>query len=132
MTRYAPHILLAQVDESSTMLLAAQLLHEEFCVSTRRDGRTLAEEIQNGAPRQDLLLLDFSLPYYSGLQILQLTRGTAGWKHIPVILLSDQVEESHEILAFRSGATDYVQKPLRTGALVARIRARLAEHKENA
>jgi len=127
MSETAPHILIAQAQDPSTMLMAAHLLHERFAVSTREDGRALVNEITSGPPSVDLILLDFSLPYYGGLQLLPILRGAPGWSALPVILLSDQVEESHEILAFRSGATDYLQKPLRTGALVERIRVRLSQ-----
>lgn len=125
MSTIAPHLLLAQAQDPSTTLLATHLLHEQFAVSMREDGRVLAQEIAKGPSPFDLILLDLSLPYYGGMQLLPLIRSTPGWETTPIILLSAQVEESHEILAFRFGASDYLQKPLRIGALVARIQARL-------
>ncbi len=72
--------------------------------------------------RPDLIVLDFGLPDFSGLDFLKNLR-----KHsmIPVIFLTVRDSENDKINALDSGADDYLVKPFSVGELLARIRVAL-------
>lgn len=70
----------------------------------------------------DLLLLDWELPGTSGIEVLQWLRENAD-RSLPVIFITVRDSEADIVEALRSGADDYLIKPLRAGELLARISA---------
>ncbi|AGH48623.1 winged helix family two component transcriptional regulator [Sphingomonas sp. MM-1] len=72
----------------------------------------------------DLLILDWNVPDFSGLNIL-------GWmkehieKYPPVILLTSRSTEEDIVDGLRAGADDYIVKPVQAAILVARVEAAL-------
>lgn len=70
----------------------------------------------------DLILSDFSLPRFNGLEALVLAVSVA--PDIPFILVSGTIGEDAAIESLRGGATDYVLKhrPSRLGPAVRRAR----------
>ena len=70
----------------------------------------------------DLLLLDWMLPGYSGLEICQKVRKRSS---VPVIFLTakDTLEET--LMGLQSGANDYIKKPFHFSELLERIKVQL-------
>ncbi len=93
-------------------------------VTVARDGRVGLETAL--AQRPDLVVLDLMLPGLDGFGFLERFRATA--RETPVIVLSALADEGAKIRGLDGGAADYVTKPFGVGELLARIRARLAEH----
>lgn len=63
--------------------------------------------------RWDVLLSDYHLPGFTGLEALQLLRergGGAGVPLVPFILVSGQIGEDTAVEAMRNGASDYLLK----------------------
>lgn len=60
------------------------------------------------ADRYDVVLADYSLPDYTGLDALALVRGIDGLQ--PFILVSGALGEERAVEALRAGATDFVLK----------------------
>jgi two-component system cell cycle sensor histidine kinase/response regulator CckA len=64
------------------------------------------EALQHGG--HDIILSDFQLPGFNGLEALELTRTLA--PHLPFIFFSGTIGEERAIEAVRAGAADYVIK----------------------
>src|SRR5581483_3028424 len=81
-------------------------------------GAALAEALAAGA--FDLILSDFSIPGFGGLQALELARKQCPDK--PFVFISGTLGEEVAIDALKRGAADYVLKdrPARLGAAVTR------------
>jgi signal transduction histidine kinase len=77
--------------------------------------------------RFDLVLADYSLPAYTGLQALACVRRSDTL--VPFILVSGALGEERAVEALRAGATDYVLKD-GLGRLVPAVRRALAERRE--
>ena len=73
------------------------------CVSTQA---TLEEALNRGG--FDLIISDYHLPSYSGLDALALVRRKN--PHIPFILVSGTIGEQAAIESLKAGATDYLLK----------------------
>ena len=71
----------------------------------------------------DLIVLDVMLPSRDGVDVCRDVR-RAGLK-TPILMLTARVQEAEKVLAFESGADDYVTKPFGTKELRARIKALL-------
>jgi two-component system phosphate regulon response regulator PhoB len=70
-----------------------------------------------------LLLLDWSLPGRSGLELLTELKRSRRTRQLPVIMQSPGEEVVDRIRALDAGADDCLPKPLCLGELIARIRA---------
>ena len=71
----------------------------------------------------DLILLDVMLPEEDGLSVLSKLRASEKTRSLPVIMLTAKGTEFDKVMAFDSGADDYVTKPFGVMELIARIKA---------
>ncbi len=69
----------------------------------------------------DLLVLDWSLPGMTGLELCRRIRAEAQLSALPVLFLTAHNSSKDIVDAFASGADDYVSKPFRAPELGARI-----------
>lgn len=72
------------------------------------------------AHEPDVVLLDVALPGKSGFAVLQEIRHISD---VPVLMLTARGEELDQVRGLEMGADDYVVKPVRHLALLARIKA---------
>lgn len=68
----------------------------------------------------DLILLDIGIPFMNGEMLLRELRKES---HIPVIMVTSQNNEMHEVLSMSYGADDYITKPYNPTLLLLRIEA---------
>ncbi len=69
----------------------------------------------------DLLVLDWTLPGMTGLELCRLLRKDAAHASLPILFLSGRSSSQDVVEAFASGADDFVAKPFRAPELGARI-----------
>lgn len=103
-------------------LLEITLSSSGFKISeaaTGRDGLVAA-----ATHHPALIILDLGLPDIEGIEILKKLRE---WYLKPILILSVRNSEEDIINALDNGANDYLQKPFRTGELLARIRVALRQ-----
>jgi two-component system chemotaxis response regulator CheY len=60
----------------------------------------------------DLVLLDWNMPQLSGLDFLKKVRSMEEYSGLPVIMVTSEAAKYNVIEALKSGATDYIIKPL--------------------
>lgn len=70
----------------------------------------------------DLAILDWELPDISGAEVLKHLRQQVDWQ-MPVLFATNRDNESDIVFALRSGADDYMIKPVKQQELLARIDA---------
>jgi signal transduction histidine kinase len=109
--------------ELALLALAEGGLH---CLPTLAAGRA-AFEAAFAAGRYDLVLADYSLPDYTGLEALAFVRKTDAL--VPFVLMSGALGEERAVEALRAGATDYVLKH-GLARLAPAVRRALAERDE--
>ncbi|MGJ3248980.1 MAG: response regulator transcription factor [Elainellaceae cyanobacterium] len=97
------------------------LQKSNFCVKTAQTGFSGLSALRESRP--DAVLLDWTLPDISGLDICRRLR-SAGNK-IPVILLNESQTISDRVVGLDAGADDYLVKPFSPEELSARVRALL-------
>jgi putative two-component system response regulator len=120
--RPAHRILVADDDESVTRLLERLVEREglgEVC-TTSDPRRVLPLYLER---RPDLVLLDIQMPQLDGLAVLRQIRGRTPADHfLPVIVISGNHDPTLRIAALRSGASDFVSKPINLEEMTLRIR----------
>lgn len=115
-------------DEIMLLSLLERSLSTDYEVKTASSGRDavrLCEEI-----KFDLLIMDVNMPEADGFQTLSSIRNLDHYRTVPVLFLSGRNELDSKLLAFELGARDYMQKPIHTKELRARIRVHLEKAKQ--
>jgi len=72
------------------------------------------------------LIVDLLLPGMSGLELLRRLRSVGN--DVPVILLADESDVPTAVAAMREGATDFIEKPYVTVAVLKQVRKLLHHH----
>lgn len=91
-----------------------------FEVSTETRGDAAIERIR--AEKPDVVVLDVNLPAVDGFTVCKTVREDyAG----TIVMLTARGEEIDEVLGLEAGADDYMAKPVRPRALLARLRSHL-------
>jgi OmpR-family two-component system manganese-sensing response regulator len=114
-------ILLVDDEPALTEPLARLLTKEGYVVDVAAEGRKGGELAMAGD--YDLLILDWMLPYSTGLQICQQLRDRDN--HTPVLFLTAKDTLDDRVLGLDAGADDYLVKPFELRELLARVRALL-------
>ncbi len=122
-------ILIVEDDKALLETFKSFLETENFKVVSSSDGE---EGFQLACQEKiDLILLDFTLPSLSGLEICKRLR-TKGIMTPIIMLTGEKKEEIDKVLGLELGADDYLIKPLGTKELLARINAVLRRTKPEA
>lgn len=119
MTRYA-EILLVEDDIALADWVKDYLENEGFSVTHLTDGGIVEDTLLTS--HFDLVLLDLMLPGLNGIEVCKKVRA---FSQIPIIMLTARVDEIDEVIGLEVGANDYITKPVRPRALLARIKAGL-------
>jgi signal transduction histidine kinase/DNA-binding response OmpR family regulator len=122
------------VVESLTFILSEQ----GYQVEHRCDGISGWRRLVAGADRQasmpDLLLLDLNMPGTDGMTLLRRLRADERFALLPVIILTVENDSVTRLEALKSGANDYLSKPVQAVELSARVKAllglKLAERRQ--
>jgi len=114
------HILVVEDDAEISRLLTVFLKTEGFEVQVCQRGDQAPNVVRQSNP--DLLILDILLPGQDGLEVCQQVRS---FYQGPILMLTACEDDVSELTAFRSGADDYVRKPIRPDVLLMRIQALL-------
>ena len=88
-------------------------------------GRVNEALYQIGLQVPDLFILDWMLPDQSGLYLLRKIRSQEAFVKTPIMMLTARSAENDKVMAFESGADDYLTKPFSPRELTVRVGALL-------
>jgi two-component system, OmpR family, response regulator ChvI len=112
-------VLLVEDDQSYREILADELSEHGFSVQSFGDGASLMAAV-DAALDADIIVLDWSLPKTSGIDLLpQLRRRGV---RLPTVFLTGRALTEYESLAFDRGAIDFIDKARGVDVLVKRLR----------
>lgn len=114
-------ILLVEDDVSLANWVSEYLIEQSFDVIHVERGDLVLNKIKTNTI--DLVLLDVMLPGLNGIEVCRLIRQDY---QIPIIMLTARADEFDEVIGLEAGANDYVIKPVRPRALLARINRQLS------
>jgi two-component system, OmpR family, response regulator VicR len=112
-------ILVIEDDEMVRMVIEHKLKKEEYDVDHASDGKQGADKIRENT--YDLILTDLLIPFFSGLELINLVRNQLKL-NTPIIVLSLLSNEDTIIEAFKLGADDYLTKPFSPNELSIRVK----------
>jgi CheY-like chemotaxis protein len=120
MTSRSARILVVDDDPISRILARTQLERDGHCVSEAEDGIQALEAVMAATP--DLVLLDVEMPRLDGYGTCEGLRALESLAHIPIVMMTGAQDDEAIERAYRSGATDFVVKPVRWPIIKNRVR----------
>jgi PAS domain S-box-containing protein len=115
-----PATILAVDDDASTRVFLNELLSAggyEVCAADH--GSLVLASAKAAKP--ELILLDIRMPGMDGFEVCRQLKADAETERIPVIFLSASDELQERVQGLRSGAVDFVTKPVKPEELLARV-----------
>ncbi len=106
-------------DNVELLRLMENLLAPHFKVKTATNGEKAQRIIQKTA--LDVVVTDVMMPVMDGIELTQWIKGSSGYSHLPVIMLTAKVQNEYRNQGYRAGADDYIAKPFSLGDLLVRI-----------
>jgi len=116
-----PTVLVVEDEPALLALLRYNLESEGYRVVEAKNGEEGLTLIRETKP--DLVLLDWMLPFLSGIEVCRQMRRIPDLKSIAVIMLTAKSEEADKLRGLEVGADDYVTKPFSPSELMARVKA---------
>lgn len=115
------HILVADDDKNTRLLLKTVLEAEHYTVFTAANG----EEALALLDREhiDLIVLDIMMPKMDGYELTETLRSVQN--NVPILMVSAKQLPADKHRGFLAGTDDYITKPIDNQELVLRIRALL-------
>ena len=114
-------LLIVDDDPELRHFLRTELEIEGYSCGEAASGQQALMQLRES--RWDLLLLDWTLPDFSGVEICRRLRGSDD--QTPVLMLTARDDVRERVEALDAGADDYLTKPFSIEELLARVRARL-------
>ncbi|SDW46585.1 Signal transduction histidine kinase [Pseudomonas sp. NFACC08-1] len=112
------------VDDSPEMLsYLRELLRDDYSVATATDGEQAWALLQRRPI--DVVVSDVMMPKLDGFGLTARIKASAGFAHLPVILVTARGGSEACVSGLESGADDYIAKPFSPLELKARVRAAL-------
>ncbi len=118
-----PRILVVEDEAALVTLLRYNLERQGFAVDEAADGQEALLKVAEARP--DLVLLDWMLPMFSGIEVCRQLRRQPATRTLPIIIVTARTEDQDAVRALDIGADDYITKPFSIDALLARVRALL-------
>ncbi len=115
-------------DDPLSRRLVMRSLEQEYEVVECPGGYETMQLLEGAGPA--LVVLDYEMPDLNGAQVCELVRASPDPEvaQCPIIMLTGHSNAQHEIECLRSGADDFVTKPLNVAVLRARIETHLRLH----
>ena len=117
------------VDDSPTVLEMIKTILESggYEVITAADGSEALQSARTEAP--DLIVLDVMLPKLDGYKVCRLLKYDQKYQHIPIVMLTAKAEEQSMATGIRTGADQYLTKPIEPELLLETVAAELSRSK---
>lgn len=128
---------LDSIDKSLSILIADdhQLTREMVRTILKQLGFVNVVAVENGrkaleylsAEKVDLMICDWNMPGFTGLEVLRRVRATAKTKDLKFLMLTAEAYQENVVEAVKAGVTDYIVKPFTSQTIVEKLEAILSK-----
>jgi diguanylate cyclase (GGDEF)-like protein/PAS domain S-box-containing protein len=115
-----PLILVVDDDRFMRTSFRHTLEQAGFRTTSARNGAEALTRLHDHRPH--LALLDLEMPVMDGFALCREIRGIPAYRHLPIVAVTGKDDMGSINLAFESGATDFLAKPVNHELLVNRVR----------
>ncbi|RUL49562.1 MULTISPECIES: response regulator transcription factor [Lysinibacillus] len=112
-------ILLAEDEAVLRMLVVDTLEDEGYEVVEAADGQEALDLFNPG--EFDLLILDYMMPIFSGLDVIKKIRSTENGSRVKILMLSAKSQQNEQDRILEAGADYFMSKPFSPIKLIERV-----------
>jgi diguanylate cyclase (GGDEF)-like protein len=123
-----PRILIVDDEAVVRRTITRALGGGDFHLEEAADGEQALRRAGMEAP--DLVLLDWTMPALSGLEVMRTLRASWRTRLTPIVLLTGRGRVEDKELGLESGADDYIVKPFSVRELRARVDSQLSRSRD--
>ena len=87
-----------------------------------KNGQEAMEKIEESHSDIALVLLDWNMPVLDGFSVLKNIKQNNEYSHIPVLMVTTEVDRKRVIQAVEAGAANYLMKPFSQEDLIEKMR----------
>jgi len=120
------HVMYVDDDQALVFLISRVLKRKGFAVSTFTDPHLAQAELQSNAGAYDILVTDYNMPGFSGLDLLRQSKAIR--PDLPVALASGYVTPELEQSAIAEGASAMIYKPNDINEFCDTVQRLIADH----
>jgi two-component system phosphate regulon response regulator PhoB len=129
-TETIKQILIVDRDVATVEPLRQKLGEAGFMVRAITDSSAAVTAVAERPPH--LLIIDWNVPGFAALEVIQRLRNARSPQSIRLIILSELSGEEHVVTGLNLGADDYITKPFSLREVVARVCVLLRSHSHEA
>lgn len=118
-------IMIVEDEPEVRSFLELALLRQGYSVRNSEDGVEALQFLEDGNEEVSLVLMDVVMPRKDGLATLKQLRATH--KDLPVVMISGASNTPMIVQAMKSGANDFLAKPIGHGELAAAVQKALTD-----
>ncbi len=100
-------------------ILGKILADSGYHVTAAKSAREALDFLQKKVP--DMILLDVMMPVMDGFELCRTIKANPETEPIPVIFITALTETKDKVRGFKTGAVDYITKPLQPEEVLARV-----------
>ncbi len=128
-TNAKDHVLIVDDMPIYSAVLSSILESEGYTVTCASNGASAIHTAKNLQPQ--LILLDVKMPGMDGYEVCKALKADDATQDIPIIFVTGADDSEEETLGFALGAADYIAKPIKRAALLARVRAHVRLYRQH-
>jgi two-component system alkaline phosphatase synthesis response regulator PhoP len=122
-------ILIVDDEPDIVEFISYNLKSKGYNIATARDGVEAIRKAKDFRP--DLILLDIMMPNKDGIETIRELRQMPEFEQTAIIFLTALSDEKSEIEGLKTGADDYIAKPIKPELLATRISAALRRFRKD-
>ncbi|AGX03148.1 MULTISPECIES: response regulator transcription factor [Bacillaceae] len=119
-------ILLAEDEDILRMLIVDTLEDGDFEVDEAADGQEALDLFQSGD--YSLLIIDYMMPVYTGLEVIEKIRANSEKNHVKILMLSAKSQQFEQDRVLEAGADYFMAKPFSPLELLEKVEEILNEN----
>jgi len=106
------------VDDSASMrqMVSFTLKDAGYDVVSALNGKDALAKIEG--MKADLIITDLNMPEMNGIELIRQLRAKAGYKFLPIVMLSTESQDEKKLAGKQAGASCWLVKPFQPAQLV--------------
>ncbi|WP_312475984.1 response regulator [Neobacillus sp.] len=118
-------ILLAEDEEILRMLIVDTFEEKDYLIDEAEDGQEALNYIEKND--YDLIILDYMMPIFTGLEVIQKVKCQEEKKNTKILMLSAKSQQSEQEKVLKAGAGYFMSKPFSPIQLLEKVEEILNE-----